>query len=133
VRALLDTCTFVWLVCSPDLVPPATRAFLERETDAIVVSAASVWELAIKRKLGKLGELSSIARDLTAFVREAIGTYLFEEFPMSSAHAALAGDLPLHHRDPFDRMLIAQARIEDLIVISPDRTFDRYAAPRRWD
>ena len=132
-RVLLDTCTFVWLISSPDSVPATTRAVLERETEAIIVSAASVWELAIKRKLGKLGELASIALDLSAFVREAMGTYLFEELPMTMAHAALAGDLPLHHRDAFDRMLAAQARIEDLILISPDRKFDRYEVARRWD
>jgi len=132
VRVLPDTCTFFWLLSAPDLVPAATRTFLERETDAIVVSAVSVWELAIKRKLGKLGELSSIAVALSAFVREAVGTYLFDELPITMAHAALAGDLPLHHRDPFDRMLAAQARIEDLILISPDRKFDRYEVARRW-
>ena len=88
---------------------------------------------AIKRKLGKLGELSSIARDLPAFVHEAIGTYLLEELPMTSAHAALAGDLPLHHRDPFDRMLAAHARLEDLIVLSPDAAFDGYDVARRWE
>lgn len=132
-RVLLDTCTFIWLVSSPDLVPNETRAFLEREPDAVMVSAASVWELAIKRKLGKMTEVSSIARDLTAFVREAIDTYLFEELAVSTRHAVLAGDLPLHHKDPFDRMLVAQAQIEELILVSPDAAFDPYDVTRRWD
>lgn len=131
-RVLLDTCTFVWLLGSPSLVPERARDLLERDADAIVVSAASAWELSIKRKLGKLGELSPIARDLGAFVRQAIDTYLFEELPIDAAHAALAGDLPLHHRDPFDRMLVAQARIEGLIVLSPDPAFDAYGVERRW-
>lgn len=132
-RVLLDTCTFVWLVSSPSLVPQRSKDFLERETDAIVVSAASVWELSIKRKVGKLGQLSSIAQDLSAFVRQAIDTYLFEELAITTSHAALAGDLPLHHRDPFDRMLAAQAKIEDLTLISPDAAFDRYDVERRWE
>ena len=132
-RVLLDTCTFVWLVSAPDLVPSETRAFLEREPDAVLVSAASVWELAIKRKLGKLTEVSSLARNLAVFVREAIDTYLFEELPISTSHAVEAGDLPLHHRDPFDRMLAAQAQMEDLLVVSPDLAFDPYQVMRRWD
>ncbi len=131
-RALLDTCTFVWLLGAPSLVPERARELLERDVDAIVVSAASAWELSIKRKLGKLGELSPIARDLGAFLRQAIDTYLFEELPIDAAHAALAGDLPLHHRDPFDRMLVAQAQIEDLILVSPDPAFDAYGIERRW-
>lgn len=73
-RVLLDTCTFVWLLGSPSLVPERARDLLERDADAVVVSAASAWELSIKRKLGKLGELSPIARDLGAFVRQAIET-----------------------------------------------------------
>lgn len=132
-RVLLDTCTFVWLVSAPANVPEATRAFLERVPDAVLVSTASVWELAIKRKLGKVTEISSLAQDLATFVRDALDTYLFEELPISVSHAALAGDLPLHHRDPFDRMLAAQARIEDLVVLSPDQAFDLYEIPRRWD
>jgi len=133
VRVLLDTCTFIWLVSAPELVPKDTRAFLEREPDAILVSAASVWELAIKRQLGKLSEISSLASDLGTFIREAIDTYLFEELPISGRHAVLAGELPLHHRDPFDRMLVAQARVEELTIASPDRAFDAYDATRRWD
>jgi len=119
-------------VSSPALVPQGAKEALERDSDAILVSAASVWELAIKRKLGKLGEVSSIARDLATFVREAIDTYLFEDLPIATAHASLAGDLPLHHRDPFDRMLVAQARIEDLVVLSPDGAFDAYEIQRLW-
>ena len=131
-RVLLDTCTFIWLVSSPSLVPKGAKELLERDAVAITVSAASVWELSIKRKLGKLGELSPIAQDLTAFVRQAIDTYLFEELPIRTAHAALAGELPLHHRDPFDRMLAAQAKIEALTLLSPDTAFDAYEVERRW-
>lgn len=130
---MLDTCTFIWLVSSPDRVPEPTRAFLEREPDAVLVSAASLWELSIKRKLGKVSEVSSLARDLATFVREALDTYLFEELTINAEHAVLAGDLPLHHRDPFDRMLAAQARIENLTLVSPDQAFDPYEITRRWD
>lgn len=132
-RVVLDTCTFIWLISAPENVPEPTRAFLERVPDAVLVSTASVWELAIKRKLGKVSEISSLAQDLAAFVRNAMDTYLFETLPITVGHAVLAGDLPLHHRDPFDRMLAAQARIEDLVVISPDQAFDPYQVPRRWD
>ena len=131
-RALLDTCTFVWLLSAPERVPQPARDRLEREADAILVSAASVWELSIKQKLGKLGELSPLARNLAAFVRLGIDTYLLEELSITPTHAALAGDLPLHHRDPFDRMLVAQARLESLTVFSPDTAFDPYEVPRAW-
>lgn len=131
-RALLDTCTFVWLLSAPERVPQAARDRLEREADAIVFSAASAWELAIKRKLGKLGELSPLAQDLGAFVRRAIDTYLLEELAIETTHAVLAGDLPLHHRDPFDRVLAAQARLENLTLFSPDPAFDPYDVPRSW-
>jgi PIN domain nuclease of toxin-antitoxin system len=133
VRALLDTCTFIWLISAPDRVPTETRTFLERDAESVLVSTASVWELSIKRKLGKVTEIASLARDLTAFVHEALGTYLFEELRIGTSHAVLAGDLPLHHRDPFDRMLVAQALVEDLILVSPDHAFDPYQATRRWD
>jgi len=66
-------------------------------------------------------------------VRDALATYLFEELQITVSHAVLAGDLPLHHRDPFDRMLAAQARIEDLVLVSPDPAFDPYEVPRHWD
>lgn len=61
-----------------------------------------------------------------------MGTYIFEELPIGLSHVALAGDLPLHHRDPFDRMLAAQAWIDDLLLVSPDTAFDPYDVTRRW-
>jgi PIN domain nuclease of toxin-antitoxin system len=130
-KVLLDTCTFVWLISSPSLVPQASRERLER-ADTILVSAASVWELSIKRKLGKVSEISAIAQDLGAFVAQALATYLLDELPITASHAAAAGDLPLHHRDPFDRMLAAQARIESLTLVSPDAAFDPYEVARVW-
>lgn len=132
-RALLDTCTFVWLISAPDRVPAGTRTFLERDADTVLVSTASVWELSIKRKLGKVTEVASLTRDLAAFVTEALDAYLFQELRINTRHAVLAGDLPLHHRDPFDRMLAAQARIEDMVIVSPDEAFDPYQVTRRWD
>ena len=132
-RALLDTCTFVWLIGAPDRVPPATRSWVERDVDSVLVSVASVWELSIKRRLGKVNEVASLTRDLAAFVTEALNAYLFQELRIDTRHAVLAGDLPLHHRDPFDRMLAAQAQIEDLVIVSPDPAFDPYGVTRRWD
>ena len=88
--------------------------------------------LAIKRKLGKLTEVSPLARNLAVFVREAIDAYLFE-VPISTRHAVVAADLPLHHRDSFDRLLAAQAPMEDLFVVSPDPAFGPYQVTRRRD
>jgi PIN domain nuclease of toxin-antitoxin system len=118
-RLLLDTHAFLWWLTDDPRLSAATRDAI-REPHAIVhVSAASIWEIAIKAKLGRLEVRDS---DLVAEI-EANG---FAELAITARHAHSAGALPRHHDDPFDRMLIAQARIEDLIVITNDPKFRRY-------
>lgn len=114
---LLDTHVVLWWL-SDD--PRLGRSVVERiqSNPDVVVSAASVWEISIKRALGKLEVVDDY---LPAIAREG-----FRPLPISMEHAARAGGLPPHHRDPFDRMLVAQAQIEDLRIVTSDRRIEAY-------
>lgn len=118
-RLLLDTNVLLWAVDGGEELAPAARRVIGAVEDEVFVSAASVWEIAIKRGLGRL----ETPDDLLA----AIAATGFAPLAISLAHAQAAGGLPLHHRDPFDRMLLAQARLEALTVVTRDRAFAAYA------
>jgi PIN domain nuclease of toxin-antitoxin system len=94
----------------------------------IFVSAASAWEISIKYKQGKLPEAARFMADH----ERAIAAEGFFALPVTINNGASAGNLPLHHKDPFDRMLIAQALAESLTLVSNERLFDRYGVPRLW-
>lgn len=128
-RALLDTCAFVWLVGAPERVPTKTRA--ELRAASLFVSTVTAWELAIKRKIGRLGTLAVPDGDLAAYVERAMEVYGFEELIPTIRDAVAAGDLDLH-ADPFDRMLIAQAQRNDLPIVTPDTQYDAYGVTRVW-
>ena len=118
-RLLLDTHTLLWwLEESPSLSAEAYEAIAEPDND-VVVSAATVWELEIKRATGKLKAPGQLVRRITA--------EKFKPLPITVEHGAGAGKLPLHHSDPFDRMLIAQAQIEGLTLVTRDPRFAPYA------
>ncbi len=116
-RLLLDTHVVLWALADSPKLRPAVRAVIE-DAEAIHVSAASIWEIAVKRAIGKLTAPDDIAEVLA-------GTGVL---PLSITwqHADAAGALPPHHADPFDRLLIAQARAENLCLVSEDRAFRRY-------
>lgn len=120
-KLLLDTHAVLWWLADAELSETAREAIADPD-HLIAVSSASVWEVAIKRALGKLEAPDGLVDVLTDSG--------FEPLPILQAHAEAVGSLPAHHRDPFDRMLIAQARIEDLTIVSRDATFDRYDVPR---
>ncbi|MGH7126796.1 MAG: type II toxin-antitoxin system VapC family toxin, partial [Stellaceae bacterium] len=106
---------------------PARAAIIDEQND-VLVSAASAWEIATKHRLGKLPGAAMLVSDIAgAVVAEG-----FAELPITVAHAAHAGTLPGPHRDPFDRMLIAQAMLEDFVLVSNDAVFEGYAARRLW-
>jgi PIN domain nuclease of toxin-antitoxin system len=94
----------------------------------VFVSAASAWEICTKHRLGRLPEAENLVGNLSSI----LGQLGFRELPVSLKHAERAGTLPGEHRDPFDRMLIAQAQTENLSVVSSDRFFDKYAVTRIW-
>jgi PIN domain nuclease of toxin-antitoxin system len=111
-----------WREASDRLPPPVVRQVSRAEL--VYVSAASAWEVAIKQALGKLRLPESFAKgvDDSGFARLAV------EFE----HAALAGALPPHHEDPFDRLLIAQSQLEDLTLVTHDRRFEPYGGDVLW-
>ena len=125
---LLDTHAFLWLAAREELVPEAIRTRLADPDLPVWLSVASVWELAIKRSLGKL-ETDVPLGDLVNSQCTAMGVELL---PIRSEHALAVETLPFHHRDPFDRLLVAQAIIEGLGVASADRSFDGYPVERVW-
>jgi PIN domain nuclease of toxin-antitoxin system len=128
VKVLLDTCTFLWWLTSPTEVPSRTLEVLRATQNDVFLSAATGWEIAIKRKLGRL----SLPFGTTEFLSEAAARHEIAILDVTLAHAVGAGELPLHHKDPFDRLLIAQARIEKLVVATPDPAFRRYGVKTLW-
>ena len=127
-RLLLDTHAFVWwLAGNPRLVETARRAIADDDND-VLISAASAWEIATKYRLGKLPEADALADD----IRGCIADQGFDELAVSVADGERAGRLTGPHRDPFDRMLIAQALAGDLVLVSNEKAFDRYGVSRLW-
>jgi PIN domain nuclease of toxin-antitoxin system len=120
VRLLLDTHIFLWAASDPARLTEAMRAAIAAEANAVFVSAATAWEIAIKVALGRL----TFPLDRFETMLASMG---FAPLMMTVAHGIAAGSLPRHHGDPFDRMLIAQARVEGLTLITTDRAFGRYA------
>lgn len=116
---LIDTNVGVWLVFEPYLVPEATRALLKQRAATTYFSAASPWELSIKEASGKL-PYPAVA------VFEELLEYGFTELPIRARHGIEAGRLPRHHGDPFDRLLVAQARLEGLRLVTSDGLLKRY-------
>ena len=118
-RLLLDTHLFLWVVAGSPQLKPAAKRIIE-SADKVHVSAASLWEIAIKARLGKLD--ANAGEMLTAI--DASG---FVELPVTAAHAAAVAQLPLHHRDPFDRLLIAQCISEPLRFLTADGILGQYS------
>ena len=127
-RALLDTHAFVWWIADSKRLSETARGAMADDTNEIFVSAASAWEIATKYRLGKLPGGEALAVDVARTIRRQG----FEELAISIADAERAGRLPGPHRDPFDRMLIAQALARDLPVVSTDAVFDGYGVNRLW-
>jgi PIN domain nuclease of toxin-antitoxin system len=117
-RLLLDTHVFLWAVTANRRLTAGTREFLSR-ADVIYVSAASIWEIAIKARLGK------IDADAASLVGAIDGSG-FRELPVSAHHAAAVAKLPPHHSDPFDRLLLAQAFLEPLRLVTADPVLSAY-------
>ena len=127
-RVLLDTHVLLWWLFDDLGLSASARALIADPGNAVLVSSASAWEIAIKHRLGKLPEAKEAVENLPRLLREA----RFESLPITVEHALAAGALPGPHRDPFDRMLIAQSRIENLPVLTADPVFGQYSVPVLW-
>lgn len=124
----MDTHALLWWLSDDPALSRRARSFISETKNTIIVSAASAWEIATKVRLGKLPSGADLAADFALYLeREG-----FELLSISSDHAIRAGLLPGPHKDPFDRMLVAQAQAEHLSIISNDLVFDVYHVRRIW-
>ena len=122
-RFLLDTHTLIWALDGGERLGAAVNDAITDPDNAVFVSVVSAWEMAIKRAIGKLDTPDDLAG--------AVAALGFVELLVTFQHAERAGRLPLLHRDPFDRMLVAQAQAENLTLITGDASIARYAVPTR--
>jgi PIN domain nuclease of toxin-antitoxin system len=127
-RLLLDTHTVLWWLTENPSLPASARRLIANKNNEVLVSAASAWEIATKVRLGKLPMAIDLAHDFTAYLERE----RFDTLAVSAEHGIRAGLLPGQHKDPFDRMLIAQALAENLAIASNDVVFDGYGVKRAW-
>ena len=123
--ALLDTNAALWMIANSSRLSPRALETVLDPSVRLVVSAASLWEVAIKRSIGKLRAPADLSRRLAT--RRHV-----ELLPISPLHAEAVGVLPWHHRDPFDRLLVAQAQAEKLAIVSPDPALAQYGVDVIW-
>ncbi len=127
-KFLLDTHTLLWIAEHNDrLSKNAAELFLNPKNE-ILLSVASIWEMTIKISIGKL----ELGMPLTTFVRRHVSGNGIKLLDIRPEHLFRIEELPLHHRDPFDRLLVAQCALDDLTIISIDSSFDRYDIERVW-
>lgn len=128
-RFLLDTSSFLWFVDDDRRLSTRAADLIESSTNDIHLSLASIWEIAIKVNLQRGLELR---RPFPEFIDYQLNTNRFELLHINVAHLKRVANLPLHHRDPFDRLLIAQSQVENIPVITNDAAFDYYDIQRVW-
>jgi PIN domain nuclease of toxin-antitoxin system len=127
-KLLLDAHTLLWFVWDDAQLTNNAKELITNPANQKFVSAAIYWEIAIKMSIGKL----DLGEQYRPFMRREIARNNFDILPISVDHAAAVSVLPFHHRDPFDRMLIAQAMVEQVPIVSGDTAFDAYPITRLW-
>jgi PIN domain nuclease of toxin-antitoxin system len=127
-RLLLDTHAFLWFIMGSPNLSPRARSLVEDGANESFLSVAGLWEIAIKSSLGKL----TLSAPFDALIPQQLALNGIELLAVEVAHAALVSALPFHHRDPFDRLLVAQATVEGMPVVSVDTAFDLYGVKRLW-
>ena len=127
-RALLDTHTFLWWVLDLPRLSSKSRAILEDGANELLLSAASAYEIALKARSGRL----TLPESPEAYVPARLITNGFSRLPIDLGHALRAGTLPWIHRDPFDRLLVAQAQMEGLAILTADPVISRYDVETIW-
>jgi PIN domain nuclease of toxin-antitoxin system len=126
-KVLLDTHAFLWFVNDDPQLSLAAKTLMESEVD-LLLSVASLWEISIKVGIGKL----DLPKPFDVFIPEQLELNEIELLQIELKHLTPLTSLPLHHRDPFDRLLISQSLVEELTILSADKIFDRYAVKRSW-
>ena len=128
-RLLLDTHSFLWFIGGSTSLSPTVRSLIEDASNQPFLSVASLlWEMAIKVSLGKM----SLARPFEVLIPQQMGLNGINLLGIEMEHTAVVSKLPFHHRDPFDRLLIAQAMVEQMPIVSVDADFDAYNVERLW-
>ncbi len=127
-RVLLDTHAFLWFILDDPQLSPVAKSLIEDPANDVAVSPASYWEVAIKVQLGKY----ALPIPFRQFMDTHIAANAFEVVPVEVRHVEPLTTLPLHHKDPFDRLIIAQALVEGIPVVSADAAFDAYPVTRLW-
>ena len=127
-KLLLDTHALIWWLAGDETLSRRAREAIGDEANSIAVSAASAMEVATKHRIGKLPNAALLAQDFEAIVADQG----FAELAITVRHAQLAGGLNIAHKDPFDRLLIAQAQAEDMVLVSNEALFDGFAVKRIW-
>ncbi len=127
-RLLLDTHAFLWLATGDPRVDERLRGQLADPSVELLLSVASIWEMAIKKSLGKL----AVQLPLQQLLNRQCEAMVVGVLDIRTAHALAVESLPFHHRDPFDRLLVAQALTEGVAIVSRDQIFDSYSVPRLW-
>ncbi len=125
-RLLLDTHVWLWMQAEPEKLGSQARALIEDAGNELLFSAASVWEIAIKVGVGKL----QLPEPVSTYVPSRMQSSGVSALAVSHAHAAAVADLPRHHRDPFDRLLVVQAMSESVPILSSDAQLDAYDSER---
>lgn len=125
---LLDTHALIWWLTGDKALSAKAQKAIADEDNAIFVSAASAMEVATKYRIGKLPNAELLAREFEAILADQG----FADLPIAVRHARMAGEMNIVHKDPFDRLLIAQAQAEDMVLVSNEALFDGFAVKRLW-
>ena len=127
-RLLLDSHAFLWFVWDDPRLSPTAKRLIEDVNNDLYISVAGIWEIAIKVSSGKL----NVGQELGSFLSEQMQHNRIDLLPISLPHVVRVSILPVHHKDPFDRLLIAQSLVEQIAVIGIDGVFDEYGVQRLW-
>ena len=127
-RLLLDTHAFIWYTTDSSRLTATGRSLIDNGENDILLSTASVWEMAIKHSIGKL----TFSMPFMEFIKQQIAVNRIDILEITFDHIEVVASLPLHHRDPFDRLIIAQSIAEQIPILSVDAIFDGCAIARVW-
>ncbi len=127
-RLLLDTHSFLWFITNDSKLSATAKGLISDPNNGILVSPASHWETAIKVSIGKY----PLSVPFETFITQGMADNGFIVLPIEPKHTALLTTLPFHHRDPFDRLLVAQAKVESIPIVNDDSMLDAYGIVRRW-